>query len=168
MTGGSADVILADGIKSPNLSLYEENPQTKAITDCWPTVVWEVGYSQSAAKLAYDLARYVACSQARVQLAIGLNIERNPLGPKPRGLKKVTCALWEVDDIEELADPGSQELDRLVRCDSFAEDAEEHVVPPATAFSCITSFEEKYLKFFVSQHDVYTGSAFASRKLPIG
>ena len=41
----------------------------------WPTVIWEVAYSEDEKKLACDPARYVACSLGRVWLAIGLNVE---------------------------------------------------------------------------------------------
>jgi hypothetical protein len=40
--GGSADIGLMDGIKSPDFILYENHPQKKPLTKAWPTVVWEV------------------------------------------------------------------------------------------------------------------------------
>jgi hypothetical protein len=64
--GGSADVDLMNGIKSPDFSLYENHPQKKPLTKAWLTVVWEVAYSQNERKLANDLLRHVACSLGRV------------------------------------------------------------------------------------------------------
>ena len=164
--GGSADVDLEDGIKSPDFSLYEDHPTKQPLTQAWPTVAWEVAYSENEQKLAYDLARYVACSLGRVRLAIGVKIERDPavpVGRQPRGLKKVTCAFWEADYAETFAtleESGSQVLNHLTRCDSHADEADDYVVPAATKFSCVSKFDRKYVKFVVSQHALYTGSAF--------
>ena len=72
----------------------------------------------------------------------------------------MTCTLWEPDYAETfdtLAESGSDELDCLVRCDTFTRDAKNYVIPPAT------KFEGKYTKFVVSQHVVYTVSVFPSR-----
>lgn len=164
--GGSTDVDLEDGIKSPDFSLYEDHPTKQPLTQAWPTVVWEVAYSENEWKLAYDLGRYVACSLSRVWLAIGVKIERNPavpVGQQPRGLKKVTCVFWEADYAETfttLEELGSQLLNHLTRCDSHADEASDYVVPAATKFSCVSKFEGKYIKFVVFQHALYTGSAF--------
>jgi hypothetical protein len=75
--GGSADVNLVNGIKSPGYSLYENHPQKKPLTKVLPTVVLEVAYSQDEKKLAYNLGRHITCSLGRVQLAIGVNIEHS-------------------------------------------------------------------------------------------
>ena len=76
--GGSADVEMMDGsIKSSDYSMYEAAPKP-CVTEGWPTVVWEVAYSQDKKKLAYVLGKYVTCSARMVRLAIGINIELNP------------------------------------------------------------------------------------------
>jgi hypothetical protein len=79
--GGSADVDLEDGIKSPDFSLYKDHPTKQPLMQAWPTVVWEVAYSENEQKLAYDLGRYVACFLSRVWLAIGVKIECDPAVP---------------------------------------------------------------------------------------
>ena len=70
--GGSADVELEDGVKSPDFSLYEDHPTKPPATQAMPTVVWEVAYSEDEKQLAHDLGRYVACYLGRVRLAVGL------------------------------------------------------------------------------------------------
>lgn len=155
--GGSADVKLVDGIKSPDYSMYEVDSKIP-----WPTVVWEVAYSENERKLAYDLGRHIACSVGRVRLAIGVKIELNhaPEG-LPQSLKKLTCAFWEADRIERYAtlQESGSELNRLTRCDEYG-NHDDYVVPPATKFSCAAKFKGQYLKVFVSQHTLYTVSAF--------
>ena len=66
--GGSADVELVDGVKSPDYSMYEDRPATRKqpVMQSWPTVTWEVAYSEDEKQLAHDLGRYVACSLGRV------------------------------------------------------------------------------------------------------
>ena len=78
--GGSTDVKLTDGMKSPDFNLYEDHPGKEALTKAWPTIVWEVAYSEAEGKLVQDLGRFLACSHGRVQLAISINIECNPPG----------------------------------------------------------------------------------------
>jgi hypothetical protein len=81
--GGSTDVKLTDGIKCPDFSLYEDHPAKEALTKAYPTVVWEVAYSEDEKKLAHDLGRLLVCSHSRVRLAIGIKITRNPPGQNP-------------------------------------------------------------------------------------
>lgn len=162
LLGGSADVKLCDGIKSPDFSLYESHPEKLPLTQAWPTVVWEIAYTEDEKKLAYDLGRFVACSLGRVQLAIGVKIERNRIGEAFRGVKKVTCALWEADYAEgfpTLEASGSPELDRLTRCDAFARKAVDYTAPAATKFSCVSKLGDEFVKFLVSQKAIYTASA---------
>ena len=159
--GGSGDVNLVDGIKSPDYSLYEDHPQKKPSTQALPTVVWEVAYSQDEKKLAYDLGRHVTCSLGRVRLAIGVNIEHDrPVEGQPRSLKKVTCTFWEPLSVKEFAtlEESGSPLDCLVRCDSFAKHDNDYVLPPATRFSCVSMYQGRYMKFFGSQQKLYAVS----------
>jgi hypothetical protein len=94
---------MTDGsIKSPDHSMYEVAPKVLG-TGGWPTVVWEVAFSEDEKKLAHDLGRYITCSGGRVLLAIGIKIELDP-APKepkqPQNLKRVTCTFWETENIE--------------------------------------------------------------------
>jgi hypothetical protein len=158
--GGSANVQLEDGMKSPDFSLYEEHPEEELVMKAWPTVVWEVGYSEDVVKLAKDVGRFVACSVGRVQLAIAVKLEhdRPEKAGQLRGpLKKVTCAFWEVDDIEEFTtlEEAGLPLHQLTRCDGIA-DVGRTKMPPATRFSCVSEVGGRYMKFLVSQHNIYT------------
>ena len=140
--GGSANVQLKDGIKSPDFSLYEEHPEEELVIKAWPTVVWEVRYSENEMKLAEDVGRLVACSIGRVQLAIAVKVEHNSSekpGQLQGPLKKVTCALWEVDNIEEfttLEEAGSP-LRQLTRCNGIVDVGRTNMLP-ATRFSCVS------------------------------
>ena len=63
---GSADVEMIDSsIKSLDYSMYEVAPKL-CVMGGWPTVIWEVAYSQDKKKLAYVLGRYVTCSAGMV------------------------------------------------------------------------------------------------------
>ena len=162
--GGSADVDLEDGVKSPDFSLYEDHPTKQPLTQAWPTVVWEVAYSEGERDLACDLGRFVACSLGRVRLAIGVKIERDYAVGEPQSLKKATCAFWEADYAETFAtleESGSQLLNHLTRCDDYADEAKEYTVPAATRFSCVSKFDGRYVKFVVSQQSLHTGSSFS-------
>ena len=66
--GGSADVELVDGVKSLDYSMYNDCPMTwkQPMMQSWPTITWEVAYSEDKKQLAHDLGRYVACSLGRV------------------------------------------------------------------------------------------------------
>jgi hypothetical protein len=162
--GSSADVSLEDGVKSPDFSLYDHDPTEVALTQLWPMVVCEVAYSERAEKLAYDLGRYVTCSLGRVQLAIGVNIERNRAREgQPQSLTQATCVFWEVEDLDTFAmfkQAGSQPLDHLIRCDGHADMADDRVTPPATKSSCVSLFKGEYFKFVVSQCALYMVIAF--------
>ena len=130
----------------------------------WPTVTWEVAYSEDEKQLAHDLGRYVACSLGRVRLVIGLKIEHYPaVTGQSQALKKVTCALWEADYAETFAtleESGSEPLNCLVRCDEYSDDADDYIVPAATKYSCISKFDGEYIKFVVSEQAWYTASSF--------
>lgn len=159
--GGSADVDLMDRIKSPDFSLYGNHPQKKPLMKAWPTVVWEVVYSQNERKLTNDLWRHVACSLGRVRLAIGVNIEHNhAVKGQPHSLKTVTCIFWEVDPVEEfvMLEALRSPLNRLMRCDHFAKNGNDSVLPAPTRFSCVSEVRGRYMKFFVSQWKLYKAS----------
>jgi hypothetical protein len=162
------DVDLVDGaIKSPDFSMYEDldPPTTKPMTEGVPTVVWKVAYSQDEKNLAYVLGRYVTCSLGSVQLAIGMNIEHNNVQGQPWVLKKVTCTFWEADYTETFVrfeESGLRFMGVLERCDEFAGMAHDFVVPAATKFAFVSEFGGEYIKFVVSQHNLYTVSPFAA------
>jgi hypothetical protein len=165
--GGCADVELEDGVKSPDFSLYEDHPMKPPTTQAMPTVVWEVAYSEDENRLVHDLGRYVACSLSRAQLAVGLKIEHNcAVAGQLQGLKKVTCAFWEADyakTFTTLEESGAKLLNHLTRCDEYADDTDDYVIPAATKFSCVSKFDRKFIKFVVSKHALYMASAFSMK-----
>ena len=152
--GGSTDVELEDGIKSPDFSLYEQNSLNEEMGP--PTVVWEVAYGEDERKLAHDLARFVACSRGYVQLAIGIKIERG----KAKELKSVKYSFWEMDYTETFSSlkESCSSLNVLERCDEYAKESEDRVVPAATKFSCVSKMDGEFIKFVVSQRHVQTVS----------
>jgi hypothetical protein len=158
-SGGSANVDLVDGIKSPDFSLYENDLQKRPLTQACPTVVWEVVYSEDERKLARDVGRHVACSLGRVRLAIGVKIEHEcGVKGEPRKLKKVTCAFWEADYVEEFAtlEESGSRLNYITRCNGSTDDDDNgSTQPAATKFSCVSKVRGKYVKFFVSQKKLY-------------
>ena len=168
---GFADVDLEDGIKSPDFSLYEDHPTKQPLMQAWPTVIWELAYSEDEKRLAHDLGRYVACSLGRVQLAISLRIEHNcAVAGQPQGLKKVTCAFWKADYAKTfmtLKELGSELLNHLMRCNQYADATNDYIMPAATKFSCISIFNRKHVKFVVSEHALYMASSFSQKCLVI-
>ena len=78
------------------------------------------------------------------------------------------CTLWQADYIEMFAtleESGSELLNHLTRCDEYSADADDHVVPVATKFSCVSKFDREYLKFVVSEQALYTASPFSLKCL---
>ena len=70
---------------------------------------------------------------------------------------------WEVEDFDIFAtfkQAGSQLLGCLVRCDDYADEADDYVVPPATKFSCVLLIKGEFFKFVVSQCALYTVITF--------
>jgi hypothetical protein len=159
---GSADVEMMDGsIKSPNYSMYEVFLKLRVMAG-WPTVVWEVAYSQDEKELAEVLGRYVTCSVGMVWLAIGINIELNSALKLPWNLKRVTCTFWEAKDIQRFAtlEESGSELNYLTRCDEYASDELDYIMPAASQFSCVSQIKGEYVKFISSPSAVYMVSAF--------
>jgi hypothetical protein len=162
--GGSTNVDLVDGVKSPDFSLYEDHPDRQPLTQASPTVVWEVAYSEDEKKLTYDLGRHVACSEGKVRLAIGVKIGHNRAAKgQPRDLAKVTCTFWEPDYVEEYAtlEESGSPLNCLVRCDGYTADDEGYVLLPATRFSCVMEVDGRIMKIFVSQQKIYNVNCFS-------
>ena len=76
----------------------------------------------------------------------------------------MTCAFWEADYAEmfvTLKESGSELLNHLMRCDEYADDANDYIVPAATKFFCVLKFDRKYVKFVVSEHALYMASSFS-------
>ncbi|KZP28506.1 hypothetical protein FIBSPDRAFT_852647 [Athelia psychrophila] len=99
ITGGTTDVRLADGIKVPDYSLYAltANPSSSLshTLNSYPTVAWEVAYSETERKLARDAARLICFSHGLVQLVVTINITHMQVATKE--LATVRCSCWEMD-----------------------------------------------------------------------
>jgi hypothetical protein len=134
--GGSADVKLADGVKSPDFSLYENERTSGLEMQSSPTVVWEVAYTEDDRKLARDCARHICGSRGEVLLAIAVDIQHlSPQPGKPRQLESVTCSFWELDDVERVK-VWAHGLNKLLRCDG-GDDFGETVQPAGTRYMMV-------------------------------
>lgn len=98
--GGSSDIYIYDDVKSPDYSLYERHGKFSKTTRRYPTIVWEVAYSESRRKLAEDAARLLCLSGGRVLLVVAIDIRASPA--PARKLESMTWAFWEVTNKVEL------------------------------------------------------------------
>jgi hypothetical protein len=72
---GSAERTLADGTrKAPDHSLLDATPGRPIRLKGWPTVVFEMAWTQTSEELAWVCGRWVAASEAKVNLAIGIDV----------------------------------------------------------------------------------------------
>jgi len=141
---GSADIELVDGLKkAPDCSFADSDPNIPPDARSFPTIIWEVAVTESSAKLAMDCGRFIACSQGRGLLAIGIDIKR---GKDDSGinLPTVRCSMWELERGTIITPwPPTQPsnpmygwaLDTLYRSDT---DNQTSVLTPATSFFCIS------------------------------
>jgi hypothetical protein len=133
---GLANVEMMDGsIKSSDYSMYEVSLKLCVMAG-WPMVVWEVAYSQDEKKLAEVPGRYVTCSAGIIRLAIGINIKLDPALKLSQNLKRVTYTFWEVKNIQCFAtlEESGLELNYLTRCDEYASDELDYIVPAASCY----------------------------------
>lgn len=101
--GGSADIFLSYGVKSPDYSWYEENSESDEIECSYPNIVWEVAFSEPEKKLDRDAARHLCLSSSRVNLVIAVNIESSPASAQPpRELQRMTWEFWECTGMERV------------------------------------------------------------------
>ena len=82
---------------------------------------------------------------------------------------KETCTFWEADYTETFTtlEESDSELNRLIWCDAYSNDADDYVVPTATKFSCVSNFDGKYIKFVVSEQGKYMASSRSPKCLII-
>lgn len=108
--GGSVYVSLLDGSsKSADFCLFDPTLRRtgsgrldlgSAHDDACPTVVWEVGLSESPRKLGRDCARWVGASEGRVNLAIGVHIRcKKGTEDTTRIVSKITVTEWIVEKV---------------------------------------------------------------------
>jgi hypothetical protein len=141
--GGSADVKLRQGFKSPDFSLYEMNEgnqNSSEIDDITtPTVVFEVAYTQSTHDVSLEAARHICLTGGDVLLVVVIDIGHER-GSDPRELKSVTWSHWEEDldgygPIED-ADADDVNVVRANKGEGEEED-EDLILPAATAFKAV-------------------------------
>ena len=121
--GLSADVQLVNRVKSPDYSLIDSTPGLEKRLKGIPTIVFEVAFTESSHKLTEDCGRWVACSRAKVHMAIGLDIIKKKTQPtsKKEEIDSVWCSVWELVDADPLeAIPANKPLNQL-----FAVEGEE-------------------------------------------
>ncbi len=81
---GQVTLPLVNGRKSADFSLADNTPGLPNVFAVFPTLVWEVAYTQPSRELAATCARWIACSLGRVLLAIGIDIVEKKLKKKTR------------------------------------------------------------------------------------
>lgn len=107
--GGSVNIRPLDGtIKSPDFCIFDPNLArgvgtsdiNAAAKDACPTIIWEIGLSESARKLGRDCARFSRGSEGRVNLALGTKIysEKSNKSDPPRGQSKSTVRKFTEKD----------------------------------------------------------------------
>ncbi|KDR66648.1 hypothetical protein GALMADRAFT_216868 [Galerina marginata CBS 339.88] len=96
--GGSPSIHLGEaGSKSPDQSIFDEY-QSGSLADVFPTVTFEVGFSESTQKLNNDAVRTLGGTGGRVKLVITLKIEMFRTENEVRGgLRYITGGFWEVE-----------------------------------------------------------------------
>jgi len=72
--GGTTEVKLADGAKSPDCCFWDKTPVDDERLKNKPTVVIEVRWTQTSEELAKACSRWIAASFAQVNLAIAIDI----------------------------------------------------------------------------------------------
>ena len=75
--GGTTEVKLADGAKSPDCYFQDKTPVNDERLKNKPTMVIEVGWTQTSEELAKACGRWIAASFAQVNLAIAIDITEN-------------------------------------------------------------------------------------------
>lgn len=176
--GGTICTHLNDGGKSPDFAMYsDDDAETqeesfdggdgKEATLAYPTVVIEVGYSESMRDLAEDCARWISCSLGRVFLAVGIDVKytfrKNSNGQTVAGSRQlvgINCYTWAMDHIvAHDALPAGEKLDVLERND-------DQTTGPATRYYCF-SYLGKQLYCYHS-HNRHKYQVCSSVALPCG
>jgi len=155
--GGTTYTKLNNSGKSPDLGIYADDDPNHVKhfrgvdgnkeTVSYPTVVIEVGYSESMRDLAEDCGRWIPCSLGRVCLAIGINIkytfEKDSNGetvPESWKLTSIYCYTWDMEKIDQVSVlPGGEEIDVLRRADGG------HRGPASKYYSFLYLEDELYL-----------------------
>ncbi|KJA23052.1 hypothetical protein HYPSUDRAFT_54496 [Hypholoma sublateritium FD-334 SS-4] len=121
--GGSANIQLQDGTyKSPDVSFFDETPAPEdgrkkesekdmAAIQSHPTMIWEIGMSQSAKKLARACAQYIVTSGSMVNTAMGLCVSCGKASER-RLLKKITVSIWRLQNHNFTENPTPQDLEK--------------------------------------------------------
>jgi hypothetical protein len=152
--GGSADIKLADGVKSPDYSLYESSDKgAQARMESFPTIVWEVAYSENSRKLAQDAARHICGSQGEILLAIAVDVHVTP----SRELQSMSVAFWELEAAEEVV-KWKGDFNVLTRCDG-GDDNGDTVPLPGKRYMMISTVAKTPVKYTAFESKVFTVSA---------
>lgn len=102
--GGSSNIKLfgKKQVKAPDLSFLQTwkrqgtDPEEDAERNRTPTVVVEIGVSQSVRKLNYDAARLLMGTHGLIQLVLNVKIERNP--EDLYQVDWITADMWTLED----------------------------------------------------------------------
>ena len=156
--GGTAYTRLNDGGKCPDFGIFSDDDNDlakhfhpgdgKDHTVTFPTVVIEVGYSESKRDLAEACARWISCSTGRVCLAIGIDInyrfEKDEDGETIVGSRKlddIYLYVWTMEGVtKHLALPANEELDILKRADNIESG-------PSSSYYCFSHHDNVFYRF---------------------
>ena len=117
-----------NGKKSPDFSIIDKAfslNRPNSIRAGIPTVVWEVGYSETKAKLANDCGRWLTLCNGGVQLANAIDISYTGKGMGPQ-VATLTWTFWELE--VEFPDDVSagQECSTLLKADPESDPPQFH------------------------------------------
>ena len=136
---GSVNVRLSDKtIKSADFCIFDptlsRGPGTldinTAVQDACPTLVWEVGMSESARKVGRDCARWAGATEGRVKVAMGTKVYSTKANTDPpsRIVNKIDITKWTIRKFKAKDKKVTRdECGKLRRTDEFIEDTGRNV-----------------------------------------
>lgn len=114
MSGGSARINLIQGSKDPDFSLYENqqaiegsssDPAEKKDVDSFPTVAFEVSFSQNINQVSNAAARIIGGSLGAVLLVVAINLQyRVPVQGVRAPIEKGQADYWMLTDLDLLSE----------------------------------------------------------------
>lgn len=112
VNGASSDIPLLIGTKSPDFSLYDDSTNHpfdgNTVAEVYPTIVFEVAYSQNLRKVSEAAARVIGGSFGAVKLVVVIKLQYNTPDDSFDGIRPhidtATADIWAMTDLEELDD----------------------------------------------------------------
>ena len=136
---GCVNVRLSDDtIKSADFAIFDPTLSrgrgtsdiNAAVQDACPTLVWEVGMSESARKLGWDCARWAGATEGRVKVAIGTKVYSTKVNSDPpsRVVNRIDVTKWTIRKFKGRDKKVTRaQCGKLRRTDKFTEDTGKNV-----------------------------------------